>query len=377
MRFETTWPEPMTLATPGGGRGFLSFEYGLEVGAQAKVDLTIAGIGIKWQGDIPFVPKVDFKMAGETLFDSWAFEPNGVSASGLSPKLRLFEVNVLSLAGIPSQISKGGVALDVKGELEATYQTERMRIEPAKVTDSDIETANGTTTRDFAGGAFVEYDVFPEGRVDYVGTLHLIPSFFLSVLGKDFSIPIVDVPASLKIGSQDFIFDPVRVHVPLPDIEPMPVELDFGAVEVGTSKKLSVDVSNIGEAKARAVAFIDSKMASTFGALPPEVYVDSMQKQAADVVFEPQDIGPFETVLTYVTNDPDTRFQKITLRGTGVRPGEAPDGGTDGVIPSPDDSGDAAGCGCRTPAPQRDAPGGGWVALAGTLWLVRRRRRAQ
>ena len=250
-----------------------------------------------------------------------------------------------------------------------------MRIEPAKVTDTNIESENGTTLRDFAGGAFVEYDVFPEGRVDYVGTIHLIPSFFLTVLGKDFSIPIVDVPASLKVGSQDFIFDPVRVHVPLPDIEPLPAELDFGAVELGKSKKLSVSLSNVGEAKARAVAFVDSSMTSTFGALPPEVFVESMQKQSADVVFEPQAMGPFETVLTYVTNDPDDRFRKITLRGTGVGPGEAPDGGTDGVIPKQDASGDAAGCGCRTPAPRQDAPGGAWLVMTGAVLLVRRRRR--
>ncbi len=218
-QLQTTWPQSMTLATPGGSRGFLGFDYGLEVGAKARIDANVAGIPIKWSGDIPYVPQIDFHMKGATLFTPWAFAPNGAKASAFTKSFTLFDVNLLGLAGVPSQISKGGVSLDVKGELSATYTTDRIQIDPAGTNELPVQSASGTAYRAFPGGAFVEYDVWPEGTVHYDGTLHLIPAFFIEVLGKKFSIPITDFPLSMPIGDQAFVFDPVRVHVPLPDIE--------------------------------------------------------------------------------------------------------------------------------------------------------------
>lgn len=369
---ETTWPNAMMLATPGGGPALLQFEYGLAIGAQAKIDLTVAGIGIKWTGDIPFVPKIDFKIAGQKEFSSWAFEPNGVSTSGLSPKVRLFDVNLLGLVGIPSQLSKGGVALDVAGELEATYQTERIRVEPAGGSETSIQSHADQINRPFPGGAFVEYDVWPEGRVDYKGTLHIIPTLFVEVLGKDFSMPLVDIPVTLSIGSTEFIFDPVRVHVPLPDFEPVPVTLDFGTVSVGGEKRLAVDLSNVGEAKARANAFFDSSHTGVFQSYPPEVLVASMASKKVEIAFSPKSSGPVKTELTFVTNDPDQRFMKITLLANGAA---LPD------EPLPDDpkpsgaTGETGGCGCRAAG---DAPSGGlWLgALVLGAFAWRRRRPA-
>ncbi len=373
---ETTWPEAMTLATPGGGAGLLQFEYGLAIGAQAKIDLTVLGVGIKWTGDIPFVPKVDFKLIGQKEFTSWAFEPNGVETSGKSPNARLFDVNLLELAGIPSQISKGGVALDVAGELSATYVTEKMHVEPVKTSEKSIESDTDTVTRAFAGGAFVEYDVWPEGRVDYSGTLHLIPTLFLKVLGKDFSMPIIDVPITLAIGSADFDFDPVRVHVPLPDLEPLPATIDFGTVAVGEEKRLAVSLSNIGEAKAKAAAFVDAKYTDQFKPYPGEVFVPSMLKQDVEIGFTPKAAGPVKTTLTFVTNDPDHRFRTVTLVANGAKadPGTEPDPTNPG---DPASAGDSGGCGCRTPGNAPVSPNG--LALVfgfSALVVVRRRRRA-
>lgn len=370
---QTTWPEPMTLATPGGPNGLLKFDYGLEMGAKAKLDVNVIGIPVKWEGDIPYVPKVDFHLAAQKQFQSWAFAPDTVSATGSSDKLRLFEVNLLSLAGIPSQISKGGVAADVKGDLTATYQTERIRIEPAKVTDVPILSQDGTTGRDFPGGAFVEYDVFPEGRVDYTGTLHVIPTFFISVLGKDFDLPIVDLPISFDIGKQDFVFDAVRVHVPLPDFEPVPATLDFGSVKVGDEKALKLELTNTGEAKGRATGFLDSTTSKGFALATPEVLVGAAKTQAYSVSFAPTSAGKTETVLTLLTNDPDERFLKVTLKGNGVRD-DVTDAGSDaGDKVALNDSGETGGCGCGV----TERSTGSWLAVLGAAALFGRRRRTR
>ncbi len=369
---ETTWPDAMTLATPGGGAGLLQFEYGLALGAEAKIDLTVLGVGIKWQGDVPFVPKVDFKMQGQKEFTSWAFDPNGVETSGITPKVRLFDVNLLGLIGIPKQISKGGIALDVAGELGATYITERIHVDPVKSTDKSIESDTDTVTRAFAGGPFVEYDVWPEGRVDYTGTLHLIPAFFLEVLGKDFTMPIIDFPISLAIGSADFDFDPVRVHVPLPDLEPLPPSLDFGTVAVGEEKRLSVDLSNIGEAKAKAAAFVDASHKDQFTPYPGEVFVPSMLSQKVEIGFSPKQSGPVKTTLTFVTNDPDGRFHTNTLVANGATADPTtPDPTGPGGPPS---AGDSGGCGCQTPGRVPASPNSALLLGFGFVFLASRKR---
>jgi MYXO-CTERM domain-containing protein len=374
---ETTWPQAMTLATPGGRAGLLAFDYGLEVGAKAKLDVSVLGIPVKWTGDIPYVPQVDFHIKGAKSFDSWAFAPDTVTASAFTAPLRLFEVNLLGLAGIPSQISKGGVALDVKGELAATYETLRIQIELAADGEAPILSQDGTTTRAFPGGPFVEYDVWPEGKVDYTGTLHLIPTFFAEILGKDFSIPLYDYPVSIDLGAQDFIFDPVRVHVPLPDLLEVQPVLDFGQVTVGDGKKLSITLANVGEAKARATGFIDGQMADTFKLLTPQVFIASMDTNEANVRFQPPAAGSFETKLTLVTNDPDLRFQTVTLRGVGVPQGDPSYPGAGGGSGGPDaQSGDSGGCGCRLAGEQHSSGGLVVAAAAAAIALARRRRQS-
>jgi len=364
---ETTWPEAMTLATPGGTHGLLKFDYGLDIGAKAKIDAAVIGVPVKWEGDIPFVPQVDFHLKAETQFTPWAFPPSSAVANATSPKVRLFEVNLLSQLGIPSQISKGGIALDLKGDLKATYQTDRIRIEPAKATDTAITSETGTTTRAFAGGAFVEYDVFPEGRVEYDGTVFLIPTFFAEILGKDFSMPIVDIPVTFKVGSQDFVFDAVRVHVPLPDLEPVVATLDFGSVEVGSTKSLDLDLENVGEAKARATGFL-SNQGEGFGLPKPEALVESQKSAPYAVTFSPTRSGSHQTELTLVTNDPDERFIKVSLVGSAI--GDSPDGGIDAEQPNA--AGDSGGCGCRA-APIDGSPWAAALSLV-ALGIVRRRR---
>lgn len=381
-QLQTSWPQAMTLATPGGEHGLLAFDYGLQVGAKARIDTTIAGIPIKWTGDIPYAPNVDFHMKGTTSFTPWAFAPNGAAATGVTKELTLFDVNLLGLAGIPSQISKGGVSLDVKGQLTATYTTDRIQIDPAGPNELPVQSAGGTAYRAFPGGPSVDYDVWPEGTVHYDGTLHLIPAFFIEALGQKLTLPITDFPIPIPVGDQKFVFDPVRVHVPLPDIAPLKDPMiDFGQVWVGDSKLRELSLDNRGEAKARATGFIDASMETTFQLASPSTLIDAGQNGTMKIRFTPQKAGLFETELTLVTNDPDYRFIRVKLRGLGAAAGTPESPGDDAGVPEAGTApsatptvNKAGGCGCRTAGRKSGEPAS-LLALFGLVGLAALRRR--
>jgi len=389
-KLRTTWPDALTLVTPGDRTsGFIKFDYGLVLHAWGKIDVSVLGYHIKWQGDIPYLPQVDFHLLGMKQFDSWAFEPNPVSLSAFTPQVKLFEVNVLGLAGIPKEIASGGVSLNIKGELKTTYVTDKMLITPSV---APITTESGATLDNYVGGAFVEYDVHPEGHATYDGVIHLVPAFYIDIINgaAHFEIPFYDYPISLSsiIGqtlTQDFVFDKVKVHVPLPDIPRLQqTTYDFGEVPVGSGEKIKIPVPNWGEGKARAYGEVEASMKSIFKVMTQTIYIDPCATEDITVRFNPKKAGPFQTTLTLYSNDPDVPMQQITLKGKAVGedltdpdggqgpgPGAGGDGG--GGLGSVPGSGDDGGCGCR----MRRSDAGSWGALAalGLVALAASRRR--
>jgi MYXO-CTERM domain-containing protein len=392
--FKTTWPQPLTVAVPGERyTGLLKFDYGLTFEALGKIDISVAGIDIDWQGPLPKIPQVDFHVLGGEAFDPWAFKPNVISASAYTQSIDLIDVNVLALANIPSEVAEGGVRLKVKGELKATYWTQEINVAPVKPPEQisqvpPIKSENGTSQHAFKGGGYVEYDVNPHGTVHYDGVIHLIPAFYVSVLNGawDFDMPFYDFPVTISIGDQDFNFDKKRVHVPLPDIEPLPLKIyDFGQVDVGASKKKNIVVSNVGEAKARAVPDVEKSMATTFKVLTSNVTLEPAKTGDVQIRFAPKKLGPFQATLTLASNDPDLPIQTVTLKGQGVEPGTAPpdpeeDGGSsywpdagEGFYVQSNEDG---GCGCRTSGRSSGIPMWAGLALMGAAVVLRRRRQA-
>lgn len=390
-KFRATWPSPITIATPGDRfSGFLKIDYGVIVQALGKIDISVMGYDVDWQGPLPYVPQVDFHLLGQKQFDSWAYEPDSVTASAFTAQIQLFRINILGLAGIPDEVAEGGVELDVRGELQATYRTEKMVVDPSVV---PITTDSGETLHNFVGGSYVEVDVHPEGRIDYDGIIHLIPAFYVEVLGKDFSIPFYDYPLNITdlldidLASK-IVFDKVRIHVPLPDIPAFeqPAVVDFGKVAVGSGEKLALAIPNMGEAKARAVGEVDPSMANVFKMLSPATMIDPGLSEEMVIRFTPKKLGKYEATLTVRSNDPDLPEQTVVLKGEALDPSDPdlpekdggdpsdPDGGGQG--PSLDGSGDDGGCGCRTAGSKGSAAH--WVGLLGlaALGLARRRNRA-
>ncbi|MCL2823706.1 MAG: DUF1573 domain-containing protein [Polyangiaceae bacterium] len=359
-QLRTTWPTALTMAVPGDRfSGFLRIDYGLIVSARAKIDIKIAGIpAIDWEGPIPYIPQVDFHLLGLKEFDAWVYPPESVSVSAFAPQFKLFEFNILDLVGVPSTIAKGGVALDIRAELKATYRTEKMVIVPSQ---APISTDEGETGLEFKGGSYVEVDVYPDGKMTYDGIVHLIPTIFVDIAGGlgHFEIPIYDFPINitsllnLNLAGQ-IPFDKIRVHVPLPDILPFQENavVDFGTVLVGSGDKTSIELTNVGEAKARAVGEVEPSMAKVFKMLSPATIIDPGESGEMAVRFTPTKPGKYETKLTVRSNDPDLPEQTITLKGRAVYEDdpdyEPPDGeekpnpGIEADSPAQD------GCSCRT-----------------------------
>jgi MYXO-CTERM domain-containing protein len=385
---ETKWPESLTLeAVPTPGAGALGIHYGVDVGAEAHVEVEVLGQTYQWTGDIPYVPQIDFQVENQTTFDPWAFD--GVTVGGSTMQATLAQVDVTSFIGIDIPGLSGGFELDVAMDLDATYRTDQIRVlEPDGMLVAGGVITNGTTpvtSAIFLGGPNVEYDVQPVGTVVYDGTLHLIPAFYIDTIGPDFSIPIADIPIPFSIEQKDWEFDKARVHVPLPDIAlpsdddappmgggefPTPVTevLDFGDVWVGTSKPLAIELHNFGEAKlvSDVVASDDAIVAAT-----NELTVAPGAKASVVVNFEPKTAGAFVGTVTLESNDPDEPSRTVEVRGNAVE--QAVDGEEPPAVDEPEED---DGCNCEAAGAPASSGSAAWL-LAGLALVLGRRRRRQ
>lgn len=390
-----TWPNSITIEPFGlRGTGKLQFDYGLQIGAKAKFSVSVLGKDYGWEGDIPFVPKVDFHVAGYRGFDPWAWEP-GVLASGYTPKLTLFTIDITD-AFIPIPGIGGGISLDVQGELGVRYTTKRIVVQPTNGTvttevDKDVTGPDQVATHKWQQGAWGEYLIHPEGTMEYGGIIHLIPSFYIEILTKKFSIPIYDFEYGIDIDKQDWVFEDQLVHIPLPDVR-APVENRFvtGDVTLGEFQVIEIPISNIGEAIARLDAEVDHpsfKLMDTFAEIEPG------KDTKIRVRYAPSKLGVTEGKLKITSNDPDQPEFVFDLEGNAVAPPPDPDpppgtkpnkppANTGGSGSTPEEetpsgslnrnaqSSDDGGCGCRT-APS--SPGGWSLAPLFLASLLLRR----
>lgn len=376
--FVTSWEAEkagtLMLQTPGDPLGgMIGYHYGAELGAQAAVHVQILGVNYDWVGDIPYVPQFDFQVEAEDKFDAWAFPP-GFSLSSKTAQQKLAQVSIGSIIGASIPGIDGGFELDVAMELTATYTTTAivMTEQDAPVSGGPILSDDGASSMLYSGGAFTEVDVHPEGTVDYDGTLHIIPAFYVELLGQSWSIPIADIPLSFPITQTQWSFDPVRVHTPLPDLTLPLTEVDFGKVEVGQKNLEPFDLTNDGEAKLAVAMAGDSdvfELWDTALEIPPGETIQSAFR------FVPTQAGEFSAVVLVSSNDPDEPLQQVLLKGTGVdappigiETEEGPD--LDGNIEEP------AGCACRASG-EGDGGATPFAALLalGAVVAVRRSRR--
>ncbi|HLM71914.1 MAG TPA: hypothetical protein VK459_04470 [Polyangiaceae bacterium] len=336
---ETTWPESLILRTPGDkDGGHFGFHYGAEIGAQGKVEIEVAGQKYSWVGDLPYIPQFDFQVEAGGVFDAWGFPP-GVTIASQTPQQTLAQIGISDIIGGSIPGIDGGFQLDVAMELEVTYVTERMVIQTTDgklVSGGAITAEDGETKVEYLNGPSIELDVHPEGTVDYTGVLHLIPAFFVEFLGKNWSIPIADIPIAFPITKNDWVFDKQRVHVPLPDLVVMEEEIDFGELQVGQKNQEPFALWNAGEAKSFVV--LASSNPDVFEVFEPTAEIDPSATHDSAIRFVPKKNGEVTATIYVGSNDPSDPVQILKVRGVGY-------GGYTGEVG--EDPSQEAGCACR------------------------------
>jgi MYXO-CTERM domain-containing protein len=240
---------------------------------------------------------------------------------------------------------------------------------------------------DFAGGGSVDYRVHPIGEIQYDGTLHLIPAFYIDTIGPSWSIPIADIPIPFSFVQKDWEFDPVDIHVKLPDVAlptdpegpaPVtePVVFDLGSIEVGALGTQALSLGNTGEAELASVLSSDDPAVT----VPPTLDLTPGATASFDALVKPTEPGQFESTIVVASNDPDEPEREIVLRYEAT-PAPSDDGDGDGddgtylddVTPS------GGGCACAT-SPGAGGVGGGAGALGlgfAAIAVLRRRARRQ
>lgn len=372
---ETTWPKALGLRTPGDpGGGNVGFHYGVDVGAQGKIEVEIAGQKYTWTGDIPYFPQFDFQVEASAPFDAWGFPP-GMSVSGKTQQQTLAEVSIADLVGASIPGIDGGFNLDVAMELKTTYATTQIVLETTDgkpVQGGPITSDDGVSSMAYLSGPSVEVDVHPEGTVDYDGVLHLIPEFYIDLLGQHWDIPIADIPISFPITKTDWIFDKQRVHVPLPDLVVSTKQIDFGDVEVGQKNLETYNLWNAGEAG--AIVSMISSDPDAFEVFDFSADIASNETKDSAVRFVPKANGDFQATIYIGSNDPSDPVQEIIVKGRGYGgPTAAPSDGASVTEP--------AGCACSAVGSDRGSGGGEAGAVlfalgAAAITRITRRRRA-
>lgn len=355
-RLRSEWPEALThVAHPVRKTGIIDFDYGIETHINLHIDVSVAGVGYEYYGELFPAQQINFHVKDTKGFDPWGFPP-GIMANGYTPEIQLIELSLLSLIGIPSWLAGGGFKLSVQGELQVLYTNDRIVI--SKATEPQL-TDTQKVKSPWENGAWSEHYVHPEGKVDYTGVIHFIPSLYIEVLGFNFDYDLADIPFSLDLAETPFIFDDQLVHVPLPDVRPPePAVADFGQIELGQQKLVQVELPNIGEATGFLAATVDNPL---FEVLQPNAEAQPGEVAKIPVAFAPHEKGYVTGDLVVMTNDPDTPEIHITLNAQGVpipedpEP-EEPDAGVtdkDAGVPNsslPGISGvvQDGSCGCRT-----------------------------
>jgi MYXO-CTERM domain-containing protein len=391
---ESAWPEPMTLRADGTpGTGLLETDYGIVLDARVRLHLDVSGTMYDWEGSVPYVPMIDFRAMASTAFDPWAWEP--VSVRGSTMRQHIADIPLsdafISIPGI-----EGGLSFDAQADLASDYHSTQITFGG----DADPITATADhTLAYFAAGPSVDYFPRLEGQLDQTITLRIYPSLYVSLLGRRWMVDLFELPVDIGPIAQNWIFDPSRAHLVLPDVERTNIVVDFGDVPVGTRATDGVPFDSVGDVD----LWVRSPMAASGFAYPRvSATVAPHSTVTFPVEFAPTTEGFVEVRVPFQTNDPDTPAVYVTLRGNGIAAQIDADAAAvadamanDASAGDPDDAsrgGDASGdasldggtdaamrgsCGCRVPggAPSR-SPIGVVIAMGVAAVVVRRRRPA-
>ncbi|MBX3248411.1 MAG: hypothetical protein KF901_14625 [Myxococcales bacterium] len=367
------WPIPVmtsVVGTPGGGR--FGIEYGIEIIAQIRFDVTVAGIRYSWSGDIPILPAAlrDLMARDEATFDPWVLpdaDPRPISLYDETSSIRVLNVGLGSFIPIPGV--DGGFEVRAALALGATYQTQHILVTPGDDVITEELQIFRMLSPEGGYGRGMDVTVLPEGELRWRGGVVLRPGLYVEVVGTRFDLPIAEIPLNLLDLMGTTRFEPAEVYVPFGDLRVEPgMRVDFGVVPAGEEQTRMVTLHNDGD----AVLEIEVQ------APGPPFHVESgrhtlppSSRVSLPIRFAPVDGGARSAMLLVRSSDPDACVTTILLDGEGV--GMLPvDAGTEDAGPA--DAGVGApslpgGCGCRATS----GPAALWLPAL-LLFAIRRRR---
>ena len=356
-----TWPEPLTLTpkgTPALGR--ISVDEGVEVEAQGKFSVTVAGTNYAWTGTLPGIPSLNLLAQGSKTFDPWAWKGQtpAASISADTPVQMLAQIP-LTNSIIPIPGISGGFELDGSATFSATYDSLRIGFDEPNG-EKDVDSQNPATRLLLTRTPAVDTSVFIHGELVRQVTLNFIPGFYFTILGKTFNLPIANIPLALPASAPEpWAFDKVDVHIPLPEISVAKLDVDVGRIPPNVATSVLVPVTDLGEerlvvdtASPAPIAFVDT----------PHAWVDPNATSNMRVVLTPDKEGKFDVPVFLTSNDPLTPVTEVHLHGTAQN-------GADGGSVNTD-----AGCGCRA-AGGKPSSAPAWAGLGLALVVIARRRR--
>lgn len=367
------WPIPVmtsAVGTPGGGR--FGIDYGIEIIAQIRFDVTVAGIRYSWSGDIPVLPAElrDLVARDEAVFDPWVLpgaDPRPITLYDETASVRVLNVGLGSFIPIPGV--DGGFEVRAAIALGATYQTHRILVTPGEDVITEELQIFRMLSPEGGYGPGLGVTVLPEGELRWEGGVVLRPGLYIDVLGTRFDLTIAEIPLTLLELMGATRFEPAEVYVPFGDLRIEPgARVDFGAVAAGEEETRTITLHNEGdgvlevEVQAPGPPFVVESGRYT---LPPSSRV------SFPVGFSPTDGGARSAMLLVRSSDPDACVTTVLLDGEGL-----------GMLPVDAGAGDAApadagigapslpgGCGCRAGS----GPASLWVPAL-LLFALRRRR---
>jgi hypothetical protein len=112
-------------APPGAAQSaLLESDYGLVISARVRLHLDVGGTTRDWEGNIPYVPQVDFRATGRGNFDPWAWRRTSVR--GTTASQHIADVSLTdSLIPIPG--ISGGLSFDGRASLETASRSRSRR----------------------------------------------------------------------------------------------------------------------------------------------------------------------------------------------------------------------------------------------------------
>lgn len=304
-----SWPAAMRLeALPTAGSGSLLSDYGVQLDARVRVDF---GAGARWEGSIPYVPHVDFRVRGERAFDPWAWQPVTVSSS--TARQHVADVALTDLLVRIPGIS-GGLSFDIQADLSTSYRS--LRIDFGGDADPLTETIAAVQGA-YTAGPTVTYLPQLQGRVTFSSRLHVFPSLYVDFLGRRTMVDLLDLPLPIGPFDTDWNFDRATARLDLSDVVRDDVVVDFGRVTVG---EMALDAIPLHTAGVVPVWFHAPMDDVPFFYPTAERTVPPVSRGALPVGFRPSVAGRVERRIPLQTSDPDTPSWFVTLRGEGVEP---------------------------------------------------------